>query len=227
MSLRVFSSGVLFMLAATLAPAQGPVYDRLTVTFSQPVVVGDKTLPPGEYTIRQLESANNPRLLEFSSEDGMRVEATASAFATLDNLTSNETKVVLERRGGNQYVKQVWLRGKNYGYELVPGEVPAVTAQNQQMRMTATYQAPQPAPEPRQEIAQAPPAPAPPPAREPEPAPAPAPAPEAAPAPAPEPAPAPVATTPAMPDTAAGWPAMMIAGLMLSAAGTIVRRYSR
>jgi hypothetical protein len=224
MSLRVFSSGVLFMLAATLAPAQGPIHDRLTVTFSQPVVVGDKTLPPGEYTIRQLESANNPRLLEFSSENGMRVEATASAFATLDNLTSKETKVVLERRGGNQYVKQVWLRGKDYGYELVPGEVPAVTAQNQQMRMTATYQAPQPAPEPRQEIAQAPPpAPAPPPAREPEPAPAPAP--EAA--PAPEPAPAPAAPTPPMPDTAAGWPAMMIAGFMLTAAGTMVRRYSR
>lgn len=226
MSLRAFSSGVLFLLAVALAPAQGPIHDKLTVTFSQPVVVGDKTLPPGEYTIRQLESANNPRLLEFSSENGMRVEATASAFATLDNSTSKETKVVLERRGGNQYVKQVWLRGKDYGYELVPGEVPAVTAQNQQMRMTATYQAPQPAPEPRQEIAQAaPPAPAPPPAREPEPAPAPAP--EAAPAPAPEPAPAPAAPTPPMPDTAAGWPAMMIAGFMLTAAGTIVRRYSR
>jgi hypothetical protein len=222
MNLRIISSGFLFLLACITAPAQGPIHDRINVTFSQPVVVGDKTLPPGEYTIRQLESANNVRLLEFSSENGTRVEATAATFATLDNLTRQETKVVLQQRGGNQYVHQVWLQGKSYGYELVPGNVPAVTAQNQQMRMTATYQAP-PAPEPRQEIAQAKPQPPPEPAPAPEAAPAPAPAPE----PAPPPEPAPAAPAPAMPDTAAGWPAMIAAGLLLSAAGAAVRRYSR
>src|SRR5262245_57581887 len=100
--------------------AQGPVTDTIIVTFDQPVMVGDRELAAGEYTIRQLSSESNPRILEFSSKDGTKVATSASTIPMINNNNVHDTQVDLEMRGAHRYVKNIWVAGKTYGYGFAP-----------------------------------------------------------------------------------------------------------
>jgi len=208
-----------------LLMAQGPVNDEVTVTFVNDVQVGSQVLKAGEYTVRQLSSASNPRILEFSTDKGTSVQATATAIAALDNNNQNDTSVILENQGGMQHVHRIWLKGKSYGYEfpIRPSVATATTATTvtapAQTKMVANYVPPA---EPVV-VAQAPP---PPPERAPEPPPAPVQVAQAPPPPAPEPQAAPPAPqTPAMPKTASyGGLALATGSALLAAAGLLRAR---
>lgn len=111
--------GVVTLAAASLW-AQGPITDQVVVNFSSPVMVGNNLLAPGEYKIRQLPTAANPRILEFSSDNGTKVQATVTAIAALDQLNMKATSVEVDHGQGTAYVKRVWVEGQSYGYELLP-----------------------------------------------------------------------------------------------------------
>lgn len=138
----------------TAANAQGPISDKVIVNFSNPVMVGDTRIESGEYLIRQLPSASNPRMLEFSNDKGTKVQVTIAAWAALDNLNRHDTKIQLDSANGAQYVKRVWVEGQAYGYELPAphNNMGTLEARNQGMRMTAAYRP--------TEVAQTTPAPA-------------------------------------------------------------------
>jgi len=203
------------------ALAQGPAEDRIQATFDRPVQVGSQTLPAGDYTIHQVTSASNPRVLEFTSDNGTKLEATVTTVPIPQNTAPSETKVVLQDEGGGARLAKIWVQGRNYGYAF-PGEaVPASQAGNTSARLEGTFSAPAPA-EPAV-VAQAQPR------EQPQPqTPAPAPEPPAAPAhaqPAPEPAPAPAPEP--MPATGLGWAEVMLAGLSVCAAGLVLHHYAR
>src|ERR1051326_2019382 len=79
---------------------QGPVGDEVMVTFDQTVQVGSHALPAGKYTIRQVTSASNPRVLEFTSDNGTKLEATVAAVPILQNTPPSKTRVILDNEGG-------------------------------------------------------------------------------------------------------------------------------
>jgi len=231
------AAGVMIALAGFRIYAQMPITDKVVVNFSTPVVVGDTRLAAGEYTVRQLPSASHPRILEFSSDNGTRLEVTVSTIAALDNLNVHRTTAVLNQRGGESYLDKIWIEGKDYGYEFVQGEPAPMSAADGTVRLSATYTAreevaraappPAPTPEPA-------PTPAPEPARpveptpEPQPQPTPQPAPQPAqPEPAPQPAPTPAQEAPAMPSTAAHWLVFLLSGAALTGAGVTLRRLTR
>jgi hypothetical protein len=198
---------------SALTFAQGPVGDTVIVTFDRAVQVGDHTLPAGEYRIRQITSASNPRVLEFTSDNGTKLEATVTAIPVLQNTAPGKTEAILQDEGGGARLHRIWVQGKNYGYEF-PGEVAAAPKPaTNTLNLQASYQA---APPPPQVAAAPPPPPAEPPKREPPQEVAQARPPEPPPAPA-EPAPA-----PPVPATALGWGDLMLAGLSLSAAGALL-----
>jgi hypothetical protein len=223
---------------AWLLPAQGPISDTIKVTFPNPVIVAGERVPAGEYTIRQVDSASNPRLLEFASEDGTRHELVASAMPAADQLVRRDTSVILEQRGDDYYLRQIWIEGKDYGYEFAPSpdERSTEVAAADRLTLAATYvpepaeraevipPAPTPAPEERVEVTPPPPA-----APEPEERAQVTPPPVVEqPSPAPTPAPAPAAPEPReaepLPATAAHWAGMLLAGFGLTAAGLVLRR---
>ena len=103
---------------AITASGQTPINDNIVVTFPNDVRVGSQLLKAGEYTVRQLGTASNPRLLEFSTDKGTSIQASATAIAVLDNNNRNESSVILENRGGQQHIHRIWIRGKSYGYEF-------------------------------------------------------------------------------------------------------------
>jgi hypothetical protein len=212
------------------AMAQGPASDTVIMKLDAEAMVGSHSLPPGEYTIRQISSASNPRILEFTRDRGTRLVATVAAFPVMQNNPPTETKVDFdENPGGTPHIRRIWVQGKTYGYEF-PKETGATTggSADRQAMLEGRFQ---PAAAPQPEVAKAePPAAAPEPApKAAEPAPEPAAPAPAAPAPAPEPepqTPAPAAQTPAAtpPATALGWGDCVLFGMMMLGAGLFLYR---
>ena len=139
---------LLLGLAPWIVPmdAQGPLNDEVKVSLPYTVTLGDRTLQPGEYHIRELSGTAKSYVLLIYSDDGMKFETIALTIPTLDQTTPEESKVVLHHFGNDYYFDKVWVAGKNYGYEF---PLPDRVRQREQEHMqpetvTAVSQAPSP-----------------------------------------------------------------------------------
>src|SRR5689334_646225 len=99
-------------------PVQGqPLYDRIHVNLPYKIMLGDKTLEPGDYTILQLpDQGGGSRVLLFYTDNGMKFETSAMSIPALDINTARDTKVVLNHVGDDYYINKIWVQGKDYGY---------------------------------------------------------------------------------------------------------------
>jgi hypothetical protein len=215
----------------TTGRAQGPMYDTVKVDLPYTVHIGDKTLEPGNYVIKELPSQDKSRVLVIYGNDGMTFEASAMTIPTYRVDTPDQTTVSLHHFTNDYYFDKVTIQGKNYGYEFpLPNSVKEREKERQEpISVAATYQA-QPAPpqqaaappaEPQPEVAQAAPQPQ---AEVAQAQPEPEAQPEAPPqeaAPAPQPAPE---ANRELPTTSAGWLMILLSGGMLSGAGLLLRR---
>jgi hypothetical protein len=214
------------------AVAQGPITTTVKVKLDRPTLVGSNTLAPGDYTVRQVTSANNARVLEFTTNRGTKLAATVTAIPYLQNTPPSQTKVIYDNEGAQPRIARILVQGKDYGYEFPKEFVPARPAVAASMQFR--YESPNdvvaaatPAPAP---VAQAAPA---------EPAAAPAPEPQVVaqnqPAPAPvkqveppaappDPAPNAERQAPTVPATALGWADLLMAGLACTAIGLLLLR---
>jgi hypothetical protein len=212
-------------LATMLTPgnAQGPMYDQVNVSLPYSVTIGERTLQPGDYWIRQLPSSGGAsRVLLIYSNNGMKFETSAMTIPALDNRTPEDTKIVLHHFGPDYYFDKIWIQGKDYGYEFpLPDSVKA--RQRERMEPTsvaARYESVPDTTATAQTTTQST---------------TPAPAETTTTAQTTTPAPAdttPPATTQAqtttadrtMPATAANWLSMLLGGGMLSGVGLALRR---
>jgi hypothetical protein len=230
-------AGTLALGLAMLIPsrAQGPMFDVVKVNLPYAVTIGDKTIQPGDYMIKELPSQDKSRVLVIYGDNGMKFETTAMTIPAYDALTPDHSEITLHHIGDGYYFDKVWIQGKNYGYQFpLPNNLrEREKEQTAAVSVPATYTPPT-------ETAQNIPLPAP---QEAAPAPAPEPVPVAA-APVPEPAPQPEIaqnTTPApapevtnndsadreeLPHTSAGWLMMLLSGGSLSGVGLMLRRRS-
>jgi hypothetical protein len=223
------------------------MWDQVKVKLPYSVTLGDKTVPPGDYLIKQLESAGDSPVLLIYGNNGMKFQTSALTIHTVDVNTPEKTDVTLQHIGDNYYLDKIWLAGKNYGYEIpLPKNVkerateaaavsvqsePSSSSETTDTTTTTTTANNTPSTTGNSTAADnstPPPPPPPTPAAEPEP-----------PTPPPAPAPAPQATpdegsanrekqpddnTPNMPATSAGWLAMLLSGGTLSGVGMMLRR---
>lgn len=219
-------------LLACSAWAQGPLFDRVSVSFPQDVHVNGTVIPAGHYEIQQLRSLGaGARILFVTRGTGTRYEASGTTIPIVNNQTPAETRVILQHIGQNYYLNKIWIGGKDYGYDFpLPAEAKTLMQEiAEPLTLTATYHPAQqqvaaapPPPPPAAEPAPAPPPPPPPPPA-PEPQTAPQAQPEPPPAPAPEPAPAP-APAPPLPATADNWALLVLLGGTLTGAGLALRK---
>jgi len=113
-----------------------PLYDRIKVDLPYKIVLGDKTLEPGDYTIQQLPgNGGASRVLLFYTNNGMKFETSALTIPALDPNTARDTKLVLGHVGDDYYINKIWVQGKDYGYEL---PIPKSLKDRQNERMTET-----------------------------------------------------------------------------------------
>jgi hypothetical protein len=187
------------------------------------VTVNNTTLQPGDYVIRQHDSAaGGSRVLHFFSDGGMKLETTAMAIPALDNRTPKETKLILEHVGNDYYLNKIWVQGKDYGYEFpIPSDIRMRERErNAPASVVARYEPPA---APTTTVAETPPPPPAPPVEVAQARPEPTPAPE----PAVTPAPAPTYAdqpAPPMPHTSANWLNMLLGGGLLAFSGLALRR---
>jgi hypothetical protein len=233
------------------------MWDIVKVNVPYSVTINGKTLPPGEYTIKQQQGPDNSPVLEIYNGSGTKFNTSAMTIHTVDPDTPTKTSVSFHHIGDSYYLDKVWIAGKNYGYEIpLPNSVrerekeaesvsvPAdVSTTSLSATATDTNTAPPPATD--NTAATTTDTTTPPPATDtttattPEPTPAPEPAPQATPVPQPAPA-SPdensanrekraddTGNTPDMPATSAGWLAMLLSGGTLSSAGMMLRRKRR
>jgi len=94
-----------------------PFWVTVKVDLPYAVTVGDRTLPPGDYTVEQLHSEGSTMLL-FYNGDGMKFEASARANRAWDPVRREDTRVTLDHIGDSYYIDKIWIQGKDSGYQL-------------------------------------------------------------------------------------------------------------
>jgi len=120
----------IFVVAGMMVvPAQAQRFDKDTkVTFSQPVEIPGKTLAPGSYRFRVLESATARNVVQIWNEDATQLITTV--LCIYDYRLEPEGETVMEfheRPAGRPVALRAWFYpGHHYGHEFVYPKARAV-----------------------------------------------------------------------------------------------------
>lgn len=110
---RLLSVMFLVLVGMMVASAQLP--PSITFSSSTPFMVGNATLPPGQYIIRGIDS---DALIEVSSES-----AKASAIVEVEpvdlNSTPTKSDVSFKKYGNSLVLKTITVAGSNTAYQTV------------------------------------------------------------------------------------------------------------
>jgi len=119
--------------ASLAAQTDEPNAIQIKVNFTNPVFVGDKTLPPGNYLFEELAGQNNPTVFKVYKENSDKPEfetvASQTAIDTRVNpATPVRTRFVLLQVGDNYYLSKLWLGGQAQGWDFLSGTTAAKKA---------------------------------------------------------------------------------------------------
>jgi hypothetical protein len=110
--------GLGLLLATVTASAQTM---RLKADVPFDFVVGGRTLPSGEYTIRSLNGGNH--ILSISAPDQKTIVFLTNMCQSLN--ASPESKLIFTRYGDRYVLSEMWIEGSNTGRQL-PKSLPEV-----------------------------------------------------------------------------------------------------
>ena len=115
-TLRKFTElSFLLMLAAVTVSAQSERIRVINIPFS--FIVGEKTLPAGEYTVEpNRKDSDNVWLVQ--SKEG-HASALFSTNTVRASETQEEARLVFHRYGGQYFLSQIWTQGETAGRELL------------------------------------------------------------------------------------------------------------
>src|SRR5258705_4356921 len=122
----------LVMLTAVTVSAQSERIRVINIPFS--FIVGQKTLPAGEYTFEpNRKDSDNVWLVQSK-------EGHASALFKTNTVRASETqeeaRLVFHRYGGQYFLSQIWTPGDNTGRELLMPRLESQLAKNSIERQT-------------------------------------------------------------------------------------------
>jgi hypothetical protein len=116
----------LLMLAAVTVSAQSERIRVINIPFS--FIVGEKTLPAGEYTVEpNRKDSDNVWLVQ--SKEG-HASALFSTNTVRASETQEEAKLVFHRYGGQYFLSQIWTQGDFTGRELLMPRLESQLAKN-------------------------------------------------------------------------------------------------
>jgi hypothetical protein len=99
--------------AVLSANGQSTLNVRAQIPFE--FVVGDQTVPAGEYSVRTISSSNRALMIQ-------NAEASISTFRLANAITpkrnKTEARLVFHRYGQNYFLREVWEGGETTGQEL-------------------------------------------------------------------------------------------------------------
>ncbi|HEX2715327.1 MAG TPA: hypothetical protein VHM88_24370 [Candidatus Acidoferrales bacterium] len=116
MKKRTFAIVTLLALFIIAAAGLGHAQQSVMVNIPFEFVVGDRTLPAGDYDI-QRPATGRPEVLLIHRTDG-----SASAIVLTMPVEANdwqpESKLLFNRYGDRYFLSQIWTAGERFGREL-------------------------------------------------------------------------------------------------------------
>jgi len=107
--------GLLLVMTAVSVRAQSERSKLTNIPFN--FIVGQKTLPAGEYTVEpNRRDYDNVWLVQNREGDASALFTTMPVRA---NQTQEETKLVFHKHGDQYFLSQIWTPGSNSGRELL------------------------------------------------------------------------------------------------------------
>jgi hypothetical protein len=129
-NLTMFS--LLLMLTAVTVAAQSARSKITNIPFD--FIVGQKTLPAGEYTVEpNRRDFDNVWLIQSREGNASVLIATMTVRA---NQSQEETKLVFRKYGDQYFLSQIWTPGGNSGRELTMPRLEREVAKNAIERQT-------------------------------------------------------------------------------------------
>ncbi len=107
--------GLLLVVTAISVQAQSERSKVTNIPFS--FIVGEKTLPAGEYTVEPIRRDYGKAWLVQSREG--HANAVVITIPTLALETQRNSKLVFRRFGDQYFLSQIWMAGDNSGRELL------------------------------------------------------------------------------------------------------------
>src|SRR3954454_3067183 len=113
----------LALTAFSLPPkASADEWNKKTiVTFSNPIEVPGKVLPPGTYVFKLLDSTSNRNIVQIFDKDEKQLYATILAIPNYRQEPSDKPLIQLDERPSNspEAIKAWFYPGDQYGQEFV------------------------------------------------------------------------------------------------------------
>jgi hypothetical protein len=128
---------LLLMLTAVSVAAQSERSKITNIPFS--FIVGQKTLPAGEYTVEP-NRRDFDKVWLVQSRDG-RTSALFTTMPVRARETQEKTKFVFHKYGDQYFLSQVWTPGGNTGRELLMPRLEREVAKNTAGRRTVVVAA--------------------------------------------------------------------------------------
>ncbi len=100
---------LMFMAVATITADAQVSGSKLSASIPFAFNVGNKTLPPGEYTVRVVNPSSDWRVLQIRSKDG-RVSAVIQTIGATAN-NAGDAKLVFHRYGDTYFFAQAQMAG--------------------------------------------------------------------------------------------------------------------
>ena len=110
------ASVMVLSMAIVAASARAQASSPLLANIPFPFVVGDKTLPEGEYRLERMPFGR-PEVLLIRDKDGHALTVVMT-MAVLAKDWQAESKLIFNRYGNHYFLSQIWTQGDNSGREL-------------------------------------------------------------------------------------------------------------
>lgn len=101
------------MAVAAQAQSNGRTELRASIPFE--FIVGDKSMPAGEYTISRINPSSDLAVLQFRSKDGR-----STVMVRMNNViarASDSSRLIFNSYGSERYLSQAWTDGDANGLQ--------------------------------------------------------------------------------------------------------------
>ncbi|MEP6706413.1 MAG: hypothetical protein ABJC05_02775 [Pyrinomonadaceae bacterium] len=102
-------------MAMSSAKAQTSASRQLIANIPFEFSVGNKSMPAGDYTVRQINPASDRAVLQLRSKDGST--SAMVQMRSVSGKTQESAKLVFHRYGNQYFFAQVWTTGDSEGLE--------------------------------------------------------------------------------------------------------------
>jgi hypothetical protein len=105
-----------FLLAIGTPRVNAQITDAIQAHIDHPFVIGNTSLPPGEYTFRMVENSDLTIMTVSSENDKTSVDFIVRA--TIDNHTPAHTELTFRKYGNTDFLNKIFESGSKTGVEV-------------------------------------------------------------------------------------------------------------